>query len=248
MSAENIDQRPGMNKSSGVAAGVLATAIAAAAIYVFLSGAPADIATGPISFHEAAPPAPEDINTLPPAAAGVPSSIPLPHAPARAATVPDADAQRDHLGGTTAKGRVRDVYVRVAGGVLQELAHAMPHQREGWHYVDIEFPDPIANGVAGARALVPERETAVGVGDVVEMRFARKGNANFFSARERDLVTEIVARADSALARDYQRRIVARARVVFPPGLSSALIGPGEAPATPEETLTGVPATSQSTQ
>lgn len=232
-----------MNKRIGSAGGLLAIAIAVAAVYAFLPRTPDDVATGPIPSKQAAAPGKGDvtgmIESLPPTAAGAPSSSQLPPSPAPAAKAPETGAQRADLAGTSAKGRVERVYVRVAEGVLLDLAKAMPHQRDGWRYVDLEFPDPLANGALAARALVPEAGTNPGLGDVVEMRFAHRKTDQFFPVRERDKVIALVAKADSTLAQDFQRRILARSGGDSPTGMSSAIAGPGMRPGALGEALTG---------
>lgn len=242
-----------MNKRTGIAGGVLAIAVAVAAVYSFLPHMPEDIATGPMTSQQAAMSKKGDatgmIESLPPTAAGVPSSGEVPPAassiPTPAARAPEAGAQRADLSGTNAKGRVERVYVRVAEGVLLDIARAMPHQRDGWRYVDLEFPDPLANGTVAARALVPADESVPGVGDVVEMRFAHKKVDSFFPVRERDKVVAVVAKAGSALAQDYQRRILARSGG---DALPAAIARQSEQPNTLGEALTGVSSASSKTQ
>jgi len=143
------------------------------------------------------------IDALPPSAAGQPSSM----APA------PVEAQRPeaYLGGTIATGRVAEVYLRVADNVFLAMDRAPAHLRnsaERW--VDVEFPELLANETGSARAILNRSDAKVAVGDVVEIKFAHKDNPRYFPVKEVTRVTELVASKDQLLARDYQRRILAR--------------------------------------
>lgn len=183
-----------MTKTKRVALGISLLAVAAAAgVYVYADARPVDdIQTGPIA--TAVPkPASGDLNALPPPAAG---------------------AAEGKVDGTTVTGRVDRLYVRVAEGVLIELGRAPT--TAGWRFASVEFPDPLVNGAVAARAIVPTGMVGdVNAGDVVEMRFANRsvsgpGFGGFRLLPERDQVVKIVGKANTDLARDYQRRILAR--------------------------------------
>jgi hypothetical protein len=141
------------------------------------------------------------IEALPPTSAGQPSSL----AP--------AEAQRPmaYLGGSIATGRVAEVYIKVANNVFLAVDRAPPHLRnsaERW--VDVEFPELLANDTGSARAVLNRSDVRVAVGDVVEIKFAHKDNPRYFPVKELTRVTGLVASKDQMLARDFQRRILAR--------------------------------------
>jgi hypothetical protein len=144
------------------------------------------------------------VDSLPPTAAGLPSSQ---------APVAPAQAQRSetYLGGTVAVGRVAEVYVKVGENVFLAVEQAPQHLRnsaERW--VDVQFPELLANDTGSARALLDRGEAGVRVGDVVEIKFAHKTNSRYFPVKELTRVTELVAGRDQPLARDFERRILAR--------------------------------------
>jgi hypothetical protein len=156
------------------------------------------------------------IDALPPSGAGIPTSFaPAPvSAPAQA---PQAEA---YLGGTVATGRVAQVYLRVAENVFLAVDQAPEHLRhraERW--VDVQFPELLANSTESARAVLERGEAGVRVGDVVEIKFAHKDNPRYFPVKEVTRVTALVASRDQMLAKDIERRILARS---------------GHAPARPE--------------
>ncbi len=143
------------------------------------------------------------IDSLAPSAAGQPSSL----APA------PAQGQRPeaYLGGKLATGRVAEVYVRVADNVFLSLDRAPEHLKssaERW--VDVQFPELLANDTGSARAFLNRSDAKVAVGDIVEIKFAHKDNQRYFPVKELTRVTELVASKDQMLAKDYERRILAR--------------------------------------
>jgi hypothetical protein len=194
-----------ISKRFGIALGA-ALAVCAGGVYyyrTFLVEAPAD-GISPLASALPATPAAGDvgkaIESLPPTAIGAAADAPA------------------TLGGTTAKGRVERIYVRVRDGVLIDLAMAKGEEREGWRYASIEFPDVLANGATAARVLVPRaNENDVVAGDIVEVKFAHQDvktpfGSSFFKVIERDRVAEVVAKADTPVAQEFQQRIAARAR------------------------------------
>jgi hypothetical protein len=143
------------------------------------------------------------IDALPPSGAGRPSSPPQ--------AKPNASPAGEYLGGSNATGRVAAVYVKVAENVFLALDRAPAHLREGAErWVDIEFPDLLANDIGSARAMLNQDEAGVQVGDVVEIKFAHKDNPRFFPVKELTRVTQLVARRDEMLAKEFERRILAR--------------------------------------
>ena len=145
------------------------------------------------------------IAALPPSAAGLPVSPPQ--------AAPNAPPPEAYLGGTKATGRVAEVYVKVAENVFLAMNQAPEHVRKSAErWVDIEFPDLLANDIGSARAVLNQSEAGVQVGDVVEIKFAHRDNPRFFPVKEVTRVTEFVARRDEMLAQDFARRILARNR------------------------------------
>ena len=110
------------------------------------------------------------------------------------------------------RGRVEQLYVRVAEGVLLEWEVANLKQREGWRYAAVEFPDPLANGASKVLALVPDAALEPGLGDVVEVRLANKSGRrlNAFFNLERDKITRVVAKKDTPIAAAFGQRFAAR--------------------------------------
>lgn len=145
------------------------------------------------------------IDALPSSGAGLPSAL----APAPSQT--PAPAPEAYLGGTVATGRVAQIYVKVAENVFLDAERAPEHLRnraERW--VDVQFPELLADDTEFARAILNRGEAEVQVGDVVEIKFAHKDNPRFFPVKELTRVTELVASKDQMLAKDYARRILAR--------------------------------------
>jgi hypothetical protein len=148
-----------------------------------------------------------DINGLSPSAAGMPSSS--------ESTPPVAQKPGDgYIGGTKATGRVAGVYLKVNQGVFLALDRAPETLRKtAERYVDVQFPDLLANGSGAARAFLGDAQSGVTVGDIVEIKFAHKSGketASYFPVKELTRVTEVVAKRDEMLARDYEQRILAR--------------------------------------
>lgn len=143
------------------------------------------------------------IDALPPSGAGL--AIASEHAS------PKAPPAEMYLGGAKATGRVAEIYVKVAQNVLLAVNQAPEHLRKSAErWVDIEFPDLLANDTGSARAVLNPSEAGVEVGDVVEIKFAHKDNPRYFPVNELTRVTAFVARKDEMLAKDFERRILAR--------------------------------------
>jgi len=135
-----------------------------------------------------------------------------------ALAAPKAPAPEAYLGGTKTTGRVAEVYIKVAENVFLAVNQAPKHLRKSAErWVDIEFPDLLANDIGSARAVLNQSEAGAQVGDVVEIKFAHKDNPRYFPVKEVTRVTEFVARKDEMLARDYARRILARNGTGAPP-------------------------------
>jgi hypothetical protein len=167
-------------------AGLLASAaIVALAFALVPSGTPNTGGPDPVAVS---------INNLPATAAGLPASV----APAQAS-------------GILASGRVAKVYVRAAEGAFVEVGRAPERLESGaQRWVEVEFPDPVG-GISGpALALLGEAGNEVGAGDIVDVRFAQTRDLRAATEHEGARVTGLVERRDSALARDFERRISAR--------------------------------------
>ncbi len=143
------------------------------------------------------------IDALPPSGAG-PRMSPMQAAP-------KAPSPELYLGGAKASGRVAEIYVKVSENVFLAVNQAPEHLRKSAErWVDIEFPDLLANDIGSARAVLNQTEAGVQVGDVVEIKFAHKDNPRYFPVKESTRVTEFVAGRDDMLAKDFARRILAR--------------------------------------
>lgn len=172
------------------------------------------------------------IDALPPSGASMPAS--LAPAPAQASR-PEA-----YLGGTVAIGRVSEVYVRVAENVFLAVDQAPEHLRnsaERW--VDVQFPELLANNAGSARAVLNRSDAGIEVGDVVKIKFAHKDNPRYFPVKEVTRVTEFVARKNEMLAKDFERRILARnGHGASPPGWLAHAPTPASSPSPAPRTTT----------
>jgi len=81
-------------------------------------------------------------------------------------------ARTEELSGTTHQGVVERVFVEQDLGVYVDRASA---PRIGTAWVDVRFPEPLADGSTTAIALLPTNLRAE-AGDHVEMRFAGKSS------------------------------------------------------------------------
>lgn len=149
-----------------------------------------------------------ELDALPPSAAGLSAGNEL-NQPAR--QTPAADG---YIGGTRATGRISEVYLKVGQGVFLSLDQAPESlRRSAERWVDVQFPELLANGTGAARAFISDAQANVGPGDIVEIKFAHKSSrdsSQFFPVKEITRVTELVAGRDEMLAKDYERRILAR--------------------------------------
>jgi hypothetical protein len=138
------------------------------------------------------------INTLPATGAGRPSPV---------ATAPDAA----RVGGALATGQVVRVYVKSAEGVFVEAGRAPNRLQEGnQRWAEVRFPEPVGGTTDSALAFLGDTRDEVGAGDVVEVRFSPTRDARAATDKEEARVTGLVERKDSALAREFERRIFAR--------------------------------------
>jgi len=119
-----------------------------------------------------------------------------------------------YIGGSHATGRVSDVYLKVGSSVFLTLDRAPESLRKSAERrVDVQFPDLLANGASAASAFISDAQTSIGIGDIVEIKFAHKSNegtAPYFPVKEITRVTKLVAKRDEMLAKDYAQRILSR--------------------------------------
>lgn len=116
-----------------------------------------------------------------------------------------------YMGGTAAQGRVSQLYVKAAENLFIAVDQAprdLLKSPDRW--VEVEFPELLANGSESARAMITSVEAGIQVGDVVEIKFAHKDNLRFFPVKEVTRVTSLVAYRDEMIAKDFERRILAR--------------------------------------
>ena len=119
-----------------------------------------------------------------------------------------------YIGGSRAIGRVSDVYLKVGSSVFLTLDRAPETLRKSAERrVDVQFPNLLANGAGTASAFISDSQSSIGVGDIVEIKFAHKNSKEavpYFPVNEMTRVTELIARRDEMLAKDYAQRIYAR--------------------------------------
>jgi hypothetical protein len=149
--------------------------------------------------------------------------------PATAAGVPEGQRLEAVLGGKRLTGRVRTLYVRVANNVLLDAVSAPRStiNRDTVYFVDVEFQELLPNGTESTRAQLVDMSD-IQVGDIVEIRIAHKDNPRFFPVKEVTRVTELVAKSDTALARNFARSITLARRGV-PPLQAMLQSAPGSA-------------------
>lgn len=148
---------------------------------------------------------------LPPTAAGRPGEGYGTWSASPATDLPRLQPDDSGDAGSTVRGRVSQVYVRMHDNVFLAADRAPRHLHNPEQmFVEIEYPDLLRNGSGTTRAKLSATFDGVGVGDVVSVRLAHKHNPKFFPVRETTRVTELVARRNSELARAYENRIMAR--------------------------------------
>ncbi len=150
------------------------------------------------------------ITGLPPSAAGPMPGADLPGS--RSA----APIDRTDIGGTSATGQVTQVFVRVEQGVYLAWDRTPEFlRRKAEVYADVRFPEALANGAESTLAYIGRGVDDLKQGDIAEVRFAHRavaavGAASAFPVREVTRMTELVARKGTPMARDIERRILAR--------------------------------------
>ncbi len=136
------------------------------------------------------------INSLPATGAGLPSAgAPVPASKAEAAV---------------ATGRVLQVYVKSAEGVLIEFGRAPDHLKQSAErWVAVQFPEPVGSNDT-ALALLGDIREEIGAGDIVDVRLATAQDRRAAMQNEAARVTALVGRKESAPAIDFERRSFAR--------------------------------------
>lgn len=121
---------------------------------------------------------------------------------------PEGQRLETIVGGTRLVGMVRKLYVHVANNVLLDAAHAPPTviTPDTVHFVDVELPELLPNGSDALLAQVGDM-LDVHVGDIVAIRLAHKDNPPLFPVKEVTRVTQLIAKRDTALAREFARGI-----------------------------------------
>ncbi len=137
------------------------------------------------------------INSLPPTAVGLPgNAVGLPG---------------NAVGLSSAAGRVAQVYVKSAQGALVEIGQAPDSLKQGaQRWVEVEFPEPAGGSAHSALALLGDLPDEVGTGDIVDVRFAQTRDPRTTADADAARVTKVVERRGSALARDFERRLLLR--------------------------------------
>lgn len=136
---------------------------------------------------------------------------------ASAGSLPEGQSVESMVGGTRLVGLVRNVYVQVANNVLLDATRAPATMvtRDTVYFVDVEFPELLPKGSQAIRAQLVDMSD-VQVGDIVEIRIAHKDNPTFFPVNEVTRVTQLIAKSNTALARDFARGITFSRRGVSP--------------------------------
>lgn len=128
--------------------------------------------------------------------------------PATGAGGRDGQRLETALGGKRLVGRVSRRYDYVADALYAD-PERLPWSKQMTNtvrFVEVEFPDRLPNGNGSTSARLIDSSDAQ-IGDIVEIRIAHKHNPRFFPVREVTRVTDLVAKRDSAFARDFERRI-----------------------------------------
>lgn len=113
------------------------------------------------------------------------------------------------LEGTVATGRVAAVYVELGKDLYLSLDRAPGNLRNSARrFVEVEFPESLRKDRNLTSFVIRNVGVSVDVGDLVEVKFVDKENAvgNDHVTR----VTQLIARKDSDLARNYEQRILVR--------------------------------------
>jgi hypothetical protein len=104
-------------------------------------------------------------------------------------------ARTEGLNGSMHEGVVERVFVEQDLGVYVDRESA-PGNRAGTTWVDVKFPEPLADGSTGAIAFLPA-DLRVEPGDLVEMRFAGGNGAQTDAAQDQNCVLALVQRHGS---------------------------------------------------
>lgn len=125
---------------------------------------------------------------------------------------PSATGRRPNLAGTVVTGRVAAVYVEVAKDVFMSIDQANDKLKmNAPRQVQVEFPDRLVtkdDAATAAYKSVADGGPDVKVGDLVTIKFPYRDMSGLLPETTR--ITQIAARRDEPLAREYEQRIAAR--------------------------------------
>jgi hypothetical protein len=113
------------------------------------------------------------------------------------------------LEGTIATGRVAGVFVELGRDLYLSVDKAPGNLRNsGRRFVEVEFPESLRKDRNVTSSIIRNVGVNIEVGDLVEVKFVDKENTvgNDHVTR----VTQLVARKDSDLAKNYEQRILVR--------------------------------------
>lgn len=115
-------------------------------------------------------------------------------------------ARTDELNGSIHQGVVERVFVEQDLGVYVDRDSA-PNNRAGTAWVDVKFPEALADGTTTAIALLPPY-LRVERGDSVEMRFAGGGGGRSDAALDPNRVTALLQKDGTPLGPAARKRLV----------------------------------------
>ena len=115
-------------------------------------------------------------------------------------------ARTDELNGSVHQGVVERVFVEQDLGVYVDRETA-PSNQAGTAWVDVKFPEPLADGTSTAIALVPPY-LRVERGDRVEMRFAGGDGRQTDAALDPNRVTALLQKDGTPLGRAAHKQFV----------------------------------------
>ena len=119
----------------------------------------------------------------------------------------DLPRKYGYIGGTSATGLIVGVYLKIRSGVFLSFDLVPKTQRKSTErWVEVQFPELLANGADSAIAFISDSQSSIGVGDVVEIKIAHTGGKEtmqYFPVLGITRVTKLVAKHDDVLARHY---------------------------------------------
>ncbi len=119
----------------------------------------------------------------------------------------DLPRKYGYIGGTSATGLIVGVHLKIGSGVFLSFDLVPKTQRKSTErWVEVEFPESLANGAGSAIAFISDSESSIGVGDVVEIKIAHTGSKEamrYFPVLGITRVTKLVAKHHDVLAQHY---------------------------------------------